>query len=212
MRILYLHGFASSPASRKARWFLEKLGEQGIRAEALDLAPDFRHLTISGQLGVLERALGGERVVLIGSSLGGYLAALYAARSPEVERLILLAPAFDFYQLWAAELGPEKMREWRENGSISVFHYGIGRQALLDYQMMEDARQYEAFPDFRQPCLILHGLKDTVVPFGKSAEFADSHANVTLIPLHSGHELTDMLSEIWQASSTFLLSASTKVE
>ena len=212
MRTLYLHGFASSPASRKARWFLEKLGAQGIPAEALDLAPDFRHLTISGQLAVLEQAVQGERVVLIGSSLGGYLAALYAARNPAVERLILLAPAFDFYRLWATELGPEKMQEWRENGSISVFHYGTGRQASLGYQMMEDARQYEAFPDFNQPCLILHGLEDRVVPFKKSAEFAHSHTNVTLIPLHSGHELTDKLSEIWQASSRFLLSPSTKVE
>src|SRR5690348_17748458 len=55
----------------------------------------FEHLTISGQLGVLERTLQNEPVRLIGSSMGGYLAALYAARHPEVDRLVLLAPALD---------------------------------------------------------------------------------------------------------------------
>jgi hypothetical protein len=210
MRFIYLHGFASSPASRKAGLFEEKLAVQGIPVEALDLAPDFQHLTITGQLTVMESAIHGDPVVLIGSSLGGYLAALYAARHPEVDRLVLLAPAFDFYQLWVQELGPQRLEEWRKNGFISVFHYRIGREAPLNYQVMEDSKQFQAFPDFPQPCLILHGLMDKVVPFEKSARFAATHANVTLIPFDSGHELTDVLDEIWKTSSTFLLSANTK--
>jgi pimeloyl-ACP methyl ester carboxylesterase len=80
MRAIYLHGFASSPASRKARFFVEKLAGHGLALEALDLAPDFEHLTISGQLAVIEKASGNDAVILIGSSLGGYLAALYASR------------------------------------------------------------------------------------------------------------------------------------
>jgi uncharacterized protein len=211
MRIVYLHGFASSPVSRKARLFVEKLGEHGIPVEALDLAPDFQHLTISSQLAVIETTVHGDPVVLIGSSMGGYLAALYAARHPEVAQLVLMAPAFDFYRLWTNELGPQKLAEWRKNGSISVFHYGIGREAPLDYQLMEDAEQYQPFPDFQQPCLLLHGLKDQVVPFENSARFADSHPNVTLFSFDSGHDLTDVLDDIWKASSTFLLSANTKV-
>ena len=44
-----------------------------------------------------EKLAKGEPLVLMGSSLGGYLAALYAARHPSsVDRLILLAPAFRF--------------------------------------------------------------------------------------------------------------------
>lgn len=211
MRFVYLHGFASSPASRKARLFVEKLAPEGIKVEALDLAPDFRRLTISSQLQVVENALQGNPVTLIGSSMGGYLAALYAARHPEVDRLVLLAPAFDFYQLWATELGPGKLAEWRENGAISLFHYGTGQEALLNYQLMDDARQYPPFPDFSQPCLLLHGLKDVVVPFDNSARFAAAHSNVILLSLDSGHEMTEVLNEIWNTSSTFLLGASAKV-
>lgn len=210
MRVIYLHGFASSPASRKARHFVEKLAQKGIAVEALDLAPDFSNLTISSQLSVIENAVNNQPVALIGSSMGGYLAALYAERHPEVGCLVLLAPAFDFYTLWAQELGFKALDEWRENGTISVFHYGTGRYVALNYLLMEDAKQYQSYPDFSQPCLLLHGLKDAVVPFENSARFAAMHSNVSLVPVDSGHELTDVLDEIWNSSSTFLLGTCTQ--
>jgi len=212
MRYIYLHGFASSPASRKARFLVEKLQEHSIHLETPDLAPDFQNLTITSQLAVIHGAIRGEPVVLIGSSLGGYLAALYAAEQPQiVERLVLLAPAFDFYELWKKDLGPAKLAEWRENGTICVYHYGAGQETPLGYQLLDDASKYSAFPDFEQPCLILHGLRDEVVPFEKSALFAAARPdNRKLLSFNSGHELTDVLNEIWDSSCGFLLSANTK--
>lgn len=210
MRTIYLHGFASSPASRKARLFVEKLAQRKITVEAPELGPDFEHLTLTSQLAILDRVVAGQPACLIGSSMGGYLAALYAAGHPEIQRLVLLAPAFAFYQLWVNEMGPEKLDQWRKNGTISVFHYGAGHNAPLNYGLMEDARTYPPFPDFPQLCLLLHGLKDTVVPFAASARFAAGHPNVKLISFNSGHELTDVLDEIWNVSSTFLLGNSTE--
>src|SRR5262245_8030594 len=96
-RFVYLHGFASGPSSSKARFFRDRFAELGIGLEVPVLAEGaFERLTISGQLAVLEQTTGGDPVSLIGSSMGGYLAALYAARHPEVEKLVLLAPAFSF--------------------------------------------------------------------------------------------------------------------
>jgi pimeloyl-ACP methyl ester carboxylesterase len=207
MRFIYLHGFASSPASRKARLFVEKLRQRDISLNALDLAPDFEHLSLSGQLAVIDAAVDGHPAVLIGSSLGGYLAAIYAAQHPAVQRLVLLAPAFDFYELWKRELGFQKLKEWRENGVIPVYHYGSGREISLGYQLMLDAEQFPAFPDFQQPCLILHGLKDAVVPYEQSAQFAAGHPNVRLFSFDSGHELTDVMDELWSTCSAFLLAA-----
>jgi pimeloyl-ACP methyl ester carboxylesterase len=205
MRVLYLHGFASSPGSRKARLFIEKLAAHNATVEALQLAPDFPNLTISSQLQVVEKIGARQPVFLIGSSLGGYLSALYAANHREVSRLILLAPAFDFYRLWQESLGPQKLEFWRENGSVNVFHYGEGKELPLNYRFMEDAAAYPPFPAFRQPCLILHGDRDTVVPIAKSVEFVAQNPNARLVPLPSGHEMTDVLDEIWKYSSTFLL-------
>jgi predicted esterase YcpF (UPF0227 family) len=207
MRFIYLHGFASSPASRKARLFQDRLLEHGIHLETPELAPDFAKLTITGQLEIVKEVVAGELSVLIGSSLGGYLAALYAAANPaDVDRLVLLAPAFNFYQLWKKELGPLKLAEWREIGTIHVYHYAACRETELGFQLMEDAERYQPFPDFKQPSLVLHGLKDAVVPFEQSAQFAAGRAgNTELISFDSGHELTDVLDEVWNAASKFLI-------
>src|ERR1700692_983638 len=100
-RILYLHGFASSPASSKARFFRERLTRAG------------------------------EPVTLVGSSMGGYLAALYAARGPETARVVLMAPAFGFARRWRERLGAAAVEEWKRTGALEVFHYGEGRTCKL---------------------------------------------------------------------------------
>ncbi|MBV9081257.1 MAG: alpha/beta fold hydrolase [Acidobacteriaceae bacterium] len=205
-RILYLHGFASGPQSRKATFFSEHLRSLGFEVDvpALDEG-NFESLTISGQLRVVARFARNERVALIGSSLGGYIAALYAARHSEVERLILLAPAFQFYNLWMSSLGEDQLSEWRERGKMNVFHYATGRGAPIGYELIEDASRFEPFPDFTQPALIFHGNHDASVPVQYSAEFVSAHSNARLVRLESGHELTDVLDQIWQESKNFLM-------
>lgn len=206
LRVLYLHGFASGPGSRKARFFAAKLRELGFPLEIPDLAQGcFENLTITGQLSFLEQLTDGKPAILIGSSLGGYLAALYAARHPEIDRLILLAPAFGFHQLWVQELGPERLTIWRANGTIPVFHYAEGREMPIGYQLMEDASHFEPFPSVSQPVLILHGNQDAVVPVQQSWAFVCSHPNARLVQLESGHELTDVLDNVWRESESFLL-------
>jgi len=199
MRILYLHGFASSPASKKASFFRERIPS----LEVPDLAAgDFENLTISGQLELIEDLAHGEKVALIGSSLGGYLAALYAARHAEVAKVILMAPAFGFARRWTA--APEA-ENWRKTGFLDVYHYGEKRNRRFSYAFIEDALGYEDFPDFTQPALIFHGIRDDVVPARFSSEFAASHPNARLHLLDSDHELLDVLEAIWQASRRFLL-------
>ncbi|MBV8549981.1 MAG: alpha/beta fold hydrolase [Acidobacteriaceae bacterium] len=206
LRIVYLHGFASSPASRKANFFLGCLEAAGQHVHVPDLEQgDFEHLTISRQLSVLEEIACGEPVILIGSSMGGYLAALYAARHPEVDRLILLAPAFGLYQLWVEQLGPERIAEWKRNGTRLFFHYAAQRELPLGYQLLEDASRFEPFPDVHQPVLIFHGTEDSTVPVQQSLAFVQAHPNALLLQMKSGHELTDVLPTIWEESRIFLI-------
>jgi pimeloyl-ACP methyl ester carboxylesterase len=205
-RVVYLHGFASGPTSRKAGFFAGKLKELGFQVDVPDLAAnDFQHLTLSGQLSVLDGIAQGGPVTLIGSSMGGYLAALYAARHSEVVRLILLAPAFAFHELWTTQMPPADLARWKETGSVDVFHYGAGRNLPLSYTLLDDAARYESFPDFEQPALIFHGVNDTSVPIRYSEEFERLHPNVRLFRYPSGHELTDVLDRIWTESEEFLL-------
>jgi pimeloyl-ACP methyl ester carboxylesterase len=206
MRIVYLHGFASSPQSSKAQFFKRKFDERSVPFEAPQLDQgNFERLTITGQLGVVERAVAGRPAVLMGSSLGGYLAALYAVRHPgEVQRMVLLAPALQFPTRWRARFRPEDLERWKQQGSVPFFHYGSQTEQRLGYSFVEDADQYEDAPDFGQPALILHGSDDPVAPAAISHEFAAERANVRLQLFPSGHELTDVLAGLWTETTRFL--------
>ncbi|MGA2878928.1 MAG: YqiA/YcfP family alpha/beta fold hydrolase [Bryobacteraceae bacterium] len=204
-RFVYLHGFASSPSSRKARFFEDRFRELGIGLEIPDLAEgDFRNLTLTAQLKLMERAARDGPVSLIGSSMGGYLAALYTARHPEVKNLVLLAPAFSFASRWPETLGEQAMEQWKRTNTLAVFHYSEGREVELGYQLIEDAVQYEAYPDFKQPVLIFQGRNDTVVPPEYAETFAERHPNATLRLVDSDHDLVNVLDAMWRETEKFL--------
>jgi pimeloyl-ACP methyl ester carboxylesterase len=205
MRFVYLHGFASGPQSRKAQAFLRAFQSRQIELEipCLDEG-DFEHLTVSGQLQVVEKLLAGAPCRLIGSSLGGYLASLYAAAHAETERLVLLAPAFGFASRWREMMDPEVISRWRETGWLEVFHYGAKATRRVHCGLLEDAAKFPSFPDFRQPALIFHGVNDRVVPVAFSREFVARHANAQLREMDSDHELLDVLGAITGEAVAYL--------
>src|SRR5579863_1781893 len=187
--LVYLHGFASSPQSSKAQFFLRRFREIGREMEIPQLdGGDFAGLTITGQLRVIEQAVGEEPAILFGSSLGGYLAALFASRHPHaVEKLVLMAPAFQFPSRWRARFSAQDLEAWKRRGSLPIFHYGHHKEIDLGYQIVEDAQLYEEEPEISQPALVFHGLRDPVVPAAVSQSYAARHPNVSLRLFDSGH-------------------------
>jgi uncharacterized protein len=206
--ILYLHGFASSAQSTKGTYLSQRLSEHGITLKSPDLnRPDFTSLTITRMLAQLEAELDRvETATLIGSSLGGTLAVLAAARfQKQVDKLVLLAPAVMFAKEGHHLLPPERIAEWRRRGALPFFHYGYGEQRLLNVEFYEDSLQYDPFDTrFDQPTLIFQGAQDEAVDPRTVELFAHDRPNVTLRMLDDDHQLARSLAQMWNEMKAFL--------
>lgn len=206
--VVYLHGFASSPGSRKAQAFAQALRECGVEPQIPDLNEgDFRGLTLSRQLALLDRLTarrGLRSVLLIGSSLGGYTAALFAAKSNTVAATVLMAPAFDFGRRWAARLGPEAMQRWEAEGFTPTLHYASGQDELVGFGLMEDAARHPAYPNVDVPTLVVHGRQDETVHPEVSERFAQGRPNVQLELIDAEHSLAGVVNWVVQRSLAFL--------
>ena len=99
----------------------------------------------------------------MGSSLGGTLAILAAARLAErVDRVVLLAPAVMFAKPGHHLLPPERIEEWRRRGSLPFFHYAYGEERPLNVGFYEDTLRVSMHfrRPFTQPTLVFQGLHD----------------------------------------------------
>ncbi|WP_422661870.1 YqiA/YcfP family alpha/beta fold hydrolase [Pannus brasiliensis] len=205
---IYLHGFASGPRSAKAAFFRERFRELRRSIETPDLnGENFSTLTLTRQIERVgrERLASGSPVTLIGSSLGGLMAAWLAEKYVAVRGLVLLAPAFGFPRRPPTEEMEETLREWERSGWLSVYHYGYGRSLPIHYEFVRDAGIYREEDLTRPvPTLILHGRSDGVIPIERSREYARSRPHVQLIELDSDHALTDVLPRIWTETRNFL--------
>jgi pimeloyl-ACP methyl ester carboxylesterase len=209
MRVLYLHGFASSSQSTKAAYFGERFRARGVELECPDFnEPDFTTMTMTRMLAQLEAALdrNHEPATLIGSSLGGTLAVLAAARfAGRVSRLVLMAPAVMFAKPGHHVLSPDRVQAWRDRGVLPFFHYAYHEERPLAFSFYEDSLQYDAFgAAFQQPAAIFQGRHDRSVDAKTVQAFAASRPNVALTLLEDDHQLIASLPVMWDQTVRFL--------
>ena len=152
-----------------------------------------------GQLDVLSQG-SPEAVVLLGSSLGGFTAATWAASRPgRVASLVLLAPAFDLGPRWSARMDPAELADWRRTGKHAFDHYARGRKEDLSIRFLDDALAHESFPLPRCPTLVIQGALDDTVDPALAREFTRRmQGRAKLVELQQGHELNADLSGLWR--------------
>jgi len=202
---IYLHGFASSPNSAKVSYLRDRFQELQLDLVVPDFNQgDFSHLTITRQLTQVARLLDERSVTLLGSSLGGLTAALLGENYPQVERLVLLAPAFGFVEHWLPKLKPEELDQWQNSGYLPIYHHGEARSLPLHYEFVTDAQGYSIAELVRPiPTLICHGQEDEVIPVEASRSYQSSRPWVKLIEYESDHSLMDVIDPIWQEVQQF---------
>ncbi|CAN5364130.1 alpha/beta fold hydrolase [soil metagenome] len=225
MNFLYLHGFASSPQSRKAKFFGEKIEQNGWHCLVPDLnLPNFEKLSLAAQLAIGHELIGQlahdqKPLVIVGSSMGGLLATLLdielrASNSPlKPLALILLAPGFGITKRWPQIIGEQGMRDWQEKGFRPFFHYAANQELPLHFDFTKDLEHYQT-DNFKMtiPTLVFHGVNDQTVPIEHARQFAQFNSSsklVELVELDDTHELGNSLDTIWLKSASFLKLRST---
>lgn len=202
--LLFLHGLGSTRAGDKSASLLGYARRKGRRAVRIDMrghgasAGHLNALTVTGLVADAHAALvhTGPAVV-VGSSLGGLIAAWTAARHPHLVRaLVLLAPAFGFLRRLA-------QRPRRDNRVVIASQW---LQVELDLAVLDDARHWDeaALPALlTMPTLIVHGRGDEVVPAAESerlfAAIPDGRKALWVVEAHDGgdHRLNRPIEQVW---------------
>lgn len=207
--IAYLHGFASGPSSRKAAHLGAGFAARGVALAIPDLTPGrdgFERSTPATMLAAARAALGAAPGphALIGSSLGGYLAALLAAGDPRVARLVLLAPAFRLFERWSGRLTPAQLDGWRADG-LPVLHHVTGTERRIGWPFFQGARALPALPVVTVPTLVVAGARDETVPLDDVAAWVARTPSARLVTVDDGHDLAASLDLILEEAWSFLL-------
>lgn len=211
---LYLHGFASSPGSTKARAFASWAATHGVRLEVLDLrVPSFERLLFSAIQEHVTRAIdaaGGRhaRVVLIGSSLGGLAACRVAEADPRVAAVFAMAPAFQLAARSEQRIGSDAWRSWKESGWLEVDDHATKHKARVHFGFVDELaridRELGPWPDVRVPVRIVHGTRDDVVDVQLSREWSRGRRHVRLVEVDDGHELVASVPRVLAEADDFL--------
>jgi pimeloyl-ACP methyl ester carboxylesterase len=138
---------------------------------------------------VLATAAEGPQL-LVGSSLGGWLALLLARRRPErCAGLLLLAPAADFTErLLPRQLGAARLAQLAGEGACELpSDYPGERPYTIGRQLLEEGRSHclldgSTFP-LPVPVRIIHGTADTSVPASESLALLDALAGDVALTL-----------------------------
>lgn len=167
--LYYLHGYQSSPSGQKAVLFQETV--HAIPISYREGLPE--DLVISECLSRIHQVIKNDhQVVLIGSSLGGFLAASTALRHQNVRQLILLNPAV---------IPPE------------VDLYTIQGMPLRILKEMSDPRLFQE--RITAAITILRGTQDDVVPEFWIQRFAEAQ-KATLQCYDDDHRFSNTLHNL----------------
>ena len=185
-QILFITGFLSKRWGNKskalAQWCEEKVWGfccYDVRGCG-DSGGTFTDYTLSDWIqdarAVISTLTDGPPLTIVGNSLGGWIAWLMAQEFPVVEKLVLIAPAFNMMGLRAKSIDSERQHEWRTAGWMPWDDEPAHRDFPLAWKWVEESEAYwkTSFDRLRPvKTAILHGLQDTVILPQGSSQFVE---------------------------------------
>jgi putative redox protein len=200
--VILCHGMESDKSSEKLVLVARRLAERGILALRFDFAyvgessGRFENITYSGEVEDLQAAyaLLQERHVgktaVLGSSMGGTVALLFAATEREVAALVTLAAPVHPENFPRRVLTGPQLQNWRRRG----FTFFNGRR--LNVSLLEDLERIDVPASARKiacPVLVLHGDADEVVPVNEAHELHECLGGMKRLTILNGgdHRLSN---------------------
>ena len=196
-RCVYLSGLGTGTRSAKADALANWLEPRGVPLQVVDLrVPDFRAMRVPAMVEAATAALGGpgDRVVVIGTSLGGYVAARLVTE-PRVAGVLLLAPVLEAGVVGAGH--PGLARGWRALGWVPWWDKTERRVRAVGASLLDDLDTLAPPPPPGQtPVAIVHGRADRQVRVASSRRYAATHPGVVLAEVDDGHDLLASMSAV----------------
>lgn len=200
------HGFLSGKRSATNKTLTRLLLEQGIATFAFDFFGQgesegpFESLTTTLAVTQAMAALdlmqekGFTKLGLMGSSFGGLVAILTAAKRQDLACLALKCPVVDFAEELRLTLGDKEMAAWKSTGTIPNIMGGSDR-IRLRYAFYEDCLNQIAYgpaASITTPTLIVQGDQDECVPLHQSRQLHDALTYSARLELLQGadHQFT----------------------
>ena len=175
--VIFMPGFRSDMQGTKATFLQEVCAEQGLGYIRFDYSGhgesggDFTEGTIGtwceDTLAVLDNLTDGKPLVLIGSSMGGWIALLCALRRAErVKAVIGLAAAPDFTTGIEQKMTDHQREEMSRKGYIEVANEYSPEPYIFTKALIEEGAKncvLEGVLEMQAPLHLIQGKKDTDV-------------------------------------------------
>lgn len=185
--VVWLGGFKSDMLGGKAQALADWAADRGRSYLRFDYfghgesEGDFSAGTISrwreDALAMIDKLTDGP-LVLVGSSMGGWLACLAAAARPErVKALVLVAPAPDFTEKLMRPEFPPQAHEALARDGVWMRPSEYGDAYPITQALLEDGDRWSILPgpvNVDAPVRILQGGQDPDVPWRHALELANA--------------------------------------
>lgn len=226
--IIFFGGFASDMTGTKAGFLAGKCAEADLSFLRFDYRghgqssgafvdyaisdwiDDARHMLVTV-------AASGQRQILVGSSMGGWIALALARQLPErVAAVIGIAAAPDFTEdlMWQA-MTPQQKEVLLRDGLLPDEHATPDHNAPITLKLIEDGRQNLLLRDpltLSCPVHLLQGMRDADVPWQHALMIAEKSVrdDVTISLIKDGdHRLSrpQDLAFLWRTVTAFVADA-----
>ena len=115
-------------------------------------------------------------ITIVGNSFGGWIAWMMAQEFSAVEKLLLIAPAFDAIGVRAKEIPSERRTRWQVTGWMPWDDDPLHKDWPLSWKWVEESEAYwsKRFAELRRvQTTLLHGLQDRTIHPRTSWQFVD---------------------------------------